>query len=61
MYDDLREEIKDNGHIVTNIWNIKKQDTTKTLPTFYVKLKPENNNKDIYEIKSLFKCKIKYI
>jgi hypothetical protein len=27
---------------------------------FYVKLKPENNNKGIYEIRSFLYCKIKF-
>jgi len=33
--------------------------SSKALPMFYVELKPDNN-KDIYEIRLLFNCKIKF-
>jgi len=48
--DDIRKEIDDHRHIVTNIWNIKKQGS-KAFLMFYIKLKSENNNKDANEIK----------
>ncbi|KAH0944412.1 hypothetical protein HN011_006986, partial [Eciton burchellii] len=48
--DDVKKEIVNLEHTVTNIWNIKRQDTKKTLPVFYVELKPESNNKDACEI-----------
>jgi len=41
--DDIKKEIEDLGHIVTNIWNIKKQDIKKALHIFYVELKPKSN------------------
>jgi hypothetical protein len=40
--DDFKREIEDHGHIVTNIWIIKKQGTSKTLLIFYIKMKSEN-------------------
>jgi hypothetical protein len=43
--DDIRKEIKDHGHVLTNIWN-KKQGIKKTLHMFYIELKSKNN-KDI--------------
>jgi len=55
-----KKEIKDYGHTFINILNIKKQSSSKTLSMFYVEIKPKNNNKDIYEIKLLFQCKIKF-
>jgi len=46
---------------VTNIkWNIKKQGTEKFLSIFYVELKPERNNMDIYEIRLLLHYKVIY-
>jgi len=38
---DIRKEIKENGYIITNIWNIEKQGINKALPMFYVELKEE--------------------
>jgi len=41
--------------------NIKKQGADKALPMFYVELKSESNNKDIYDlVRSLFQCKVKF-
>jgi len=51
--------LENQEHIVINIWNIKEQGTDRTFAMFYVDLKPENNNKDINEIRSLFHCKIR--
>jgi len=53
---DIREEIEEYGYIVSNIWNIKKQSISYVL----CRVKSENNNKDIYEIRSLFQYKIKF-
>ncbi|KAH0945619.1 hypothetical protein HN011_004504, partial [Eciton burchellii] len=52
--------IEDQGDIVTNIRNLKKQGTDKALPMFYVELKAKSNNKDIYDIRSLLQCKVKF-
>jgi hypothetical protein len=56
--DDIKKEIENLGHIVTNIWNIKKQGKKKALFTFYVE-KPGSNNKDIYKVVSLLECRLK--
>jgi hypothetical protein len=58
--DDIKKEIKVLGHIVTNIWNIKKQDTKKALHMFYVERKPKNNNKNIYNVSSLLQCRVQF-
>lgn len=58
--DMLKEEIKDQGHEIVNIWNIKNYKTKAPLSMFYVDLKPGQNNKDIYNIDSLLSCKIKF-
>jgi len=50
--DYIRKGIEDQGYIVTNIWNIKEHDISYS--EFYVELKSENNNKDIYELTSFF-------
>jgi len=52
------KKIEDQGHIVINIWNIKKQGIDKILPMF--ELKPESNNEDIYEVRLFLQCKIKF-
>jgi len=46
--DDIKRDIEDLEHKVTNIWNIKKGGTKQPLNMFYIELKPENN-KDIYQ------------
>jgi len=46
--DAIRKDIEKLEHTITNIWNIKKQGTKMPLNMFYVELKPEHNNKDIY-------------
>jgi S-ribosylhomocysteine lyase LuxS involved in autoinducer biosynthesis len=40
--------------------NIKKQGIKTIFPTFYVELKAESNNKNIYEVRSLLQCKVKF-
>jgi len=56
--DDIKEEIEDLRHTITNIWNIKKQGIKKALYMFYVELKPKS--KDIYEVDSFFNCRVKF-
>jgi len=51
--DDIKKGIKDLKHAATNIWNIKKCGTKIALHIFYDELKPENNNKVIYDICSI--------
>jgi len=59
--DDIKKEIEDlEGYIVTRIWNNKEQGIKKALHIlytystyiFYVELKLQSNNRDIYEIAS---------
>jgi len=47
--DQIKRDIEQLGHKVTNIWYIKKRGTKVPLNMFYVEVKPENNKKDIYE------------
>lgn len=58
--EDLKNEIASHGHEVTNIFNIKKRGTNEPMPLFFIEIKPQTNNKDIYEIKTLLNCVIKF-
>lgn len=55
---DIKTQLNEQGHIVTNIWNIKQRSTKKPLPIFIIELKPQTNNKLIYDIKRLLNCNI---
>ncbi|PNF22850.1 hypothetical protein B7P43_G16778 [Cryptotermes secundus] len=53
---DLKEithSLAEEGHEVTNIWNVKQRHTNLPLPLFFVDLKAQTNNKDIYNINLL--------
>lgn len=51
--EELKTEIEEKGHQVTNIHNIKHKTTKEALPIFFLGLKPNQNNKEIFEIKHL--------
>lgn len=55
---ELTEEIIKKGHIVTGIHNIKHRTTKMPLSMFYVNLKPQENNKSIYDIQFLQNMKV---
>jgi hypothetical protein len=50
---DWRAAIESHGHIVANIHNIKQVRSNIHLPLFFIDLKPNENNKDIYLIRTL--------
>jgi len=54
----LRAEICSHGHIGANIFNIKQARTNIPLPLFFIDLKPKENNKDIYLIRSLLYTRV---
>lgn len=54
--EEIKEALNDLGHTCTNIWNIKQRNTKKPLPMFIVELLPNDNNKRIYDVKSLLHC-----
>lgn len=56
--DNLKVEIEEYGHKVSNIYNIKQRLTGKPLPIFFVDIQPATNNKDIYNIDFLCNTKI---
>jgi hypothetical protein len=47
---DIKTEIENLGHKITYIWNIKQYKTKQPLSTFFVKLKPAPNSKDIFNV-----------
>jgi hypothetical protein len=57
---DIKSEIEKFGHTVVNIFNIKQTRTNIPLPLFFVDLKPNENNKDIYQIEILNYTKVKF-
>ena len=55
---DLKSELKNLGHEVCNVWNIKHRITKNPLPLFMVELLPNASNKHIYDIQYLMHCKV---
>lgn len=47
----IKLNLLEKGHEVTNIWNCKSRQTKKELPIFFLDLKQNANNKEIYKIK----------
>jgi len=62
--EEIKTAIEEHGHKVTNIINVYKKLTVnnekiiKHFPLFYVDLQQSENNKAIYEIKTLLYCKV---
>jgi len=48
-----KQDLKDMGHEVMNIWNVKQRVTKKLLPIHFIDIKPSGNNKEIYNITTL--------
>jgi hypothetical protein len=47
--EELKEDINNKGHIITNIWNVRQSIIKKPLPIFSIESKPTANN-NIYII-----------
>jgi hypothetical protein len=58
--EEIKTEIENLGHTVTNIWNIKQYRTKLPLSMSFVELKPAPNNKDIFNVEYIQQCKIKF-
>lgn len=56
--EEIKNALMERGHFVTNIWNIKQRNTKKPLPIFIIELKPDTNNKEVYNIKTLLHCRM---
>lgn len=57
---DIKEALAAKDHSATNIWNMKQAGTGNPLHMFVVELLPKQNNKDIYNIKNLLHCSVKF-
>lgn len=57
---EIKNCIEDLGHEVTNVWNIKQRSTNKPLPMFFIDLKQNDNNKDIYKTKYLMHTSVTF-
>lgn len=55
---DIKSELEQLQHNVTNVYNIKNRKDSRPLPLFYVDLLPHTSNKDIYNVKYLMHTKI---
>ena len=51
----IKQALKDKGHELLNIWNVKQRVTKKPLPIHFVDIKPSGNNKEVYNIHTLLK------
>lgn len=56
--EEIKKEITENGHTVTNIWNIRQRATKKPLSMFFIEVEANDNNKDIYNIQKLLHCRV---
>lgn len=57
---EIKAEINNLGHTVTNIWNVKHSRTKQPLPMFFIDLLPAPNNKAIFQVEFLQRCKISF-
>lgn len=57
---ELKTANEELGFQVTNIWNVKSRETKKPLPFFFIDLKPNPDNKQIYKITHLMHCLISF-
>jgi hypothetical protein len=57
---EIKTEIENLTHTITNIWNIKQNRTKLPFSMFIVELKTVPNNKDISSVEYIQQCKIKF-
>jgi len=58
--EDIKSAIEHHGHTVINEYDIKQQPTNIPVSLFFVNLKPNENNKDIYQIETLNYTKVRF-
>lgn len=58
--EDIKQSIQALGHEVTNVWNIKQQRSNSPLPMFFIDLKQNESNKDIYKVKLLMNTSVTF-
>jgi hypothetical protein len=57
---EIKVEIENLGHKVSNIRNAKNYRTKQPLSMFFIDLQPAANNKDIFNVEFLQRCKIRF-
>ncbi|GBP60272.1 Nucleic-acid-binding protein from transposon X-element [Eumeta japonica] len=57
---EIKEILKENGHEVRQIVNVRHRTSKEPLPLFYVDLEPKSNNRDIFNLKYLNSMKITF-
>ncbi|PNF21360.1 hypothetical protein B7P43_G17732 [Cryptotermes secundus] len=57
---ELSNSLADKGHMVINIWNVMQRITNVQLPLFFVDLKAQDNNKEIYKITLLMNTCVQF-
>ncbi|GAB0095138.1 uncharacterized protein DMENIID0001_104900 [Sergentomyia squamirostris] len=50
LENDIKSALESNGHTVTNIWNVKHRKSKDPLPMFFINLKTQANNKEIFKV-----------
>lgn len=58
--EEIKEELKSQGHFVRNIHNVRHRVTKKPLSLYFIDLEPRENNKEIYKIDKLLNAIIKF-
>lgn len=56
--DEIKEELKEQGHIIRNIHNIRHRISKEPLPLFFVDIEPKPNNTEIFKLQYLNNQKI---
>lgn len=57
---EIKNELRDKGHIVRNICNVLRRLTKEPLSLFYVDLEPAPNNKEIYNIEFIQNARVQF-
>ncbi|KAA5581144.1 hypothetical protein F3G14_18670, partial [Acinetobacter baumannii] len=55
---EIKEKLKEHGHEVRQIVNVRHRTSKEPLPLFYVDLEPKPSNKDIFNLKFLNDMKV---
>lgn len=51
--EEIKNALKEKGHKVRNILNIKNKHNNEPMPIFFIDLEPSENNKDIYDVRAI--------
>ncbi|XP_053968589.1 uncharacterized protein LOC128870017 [Anastrepha ludens] len=58
--EEIKLALKEYGHSVTNVWNMKHSQNKRALPMFVVEMVQNPNNKSIYDIRNLLHSRITF-